>query len=257
MADLTTLTAVKRYLSIKDSNQDALIASLISRESRLIERWTGRTFAPVTRTGKRLNGTGTSVLTLPDQPVVSVSSVMDGLTVIPASPDGVALGYLNDDNRIYLTCGQRFTRGLQNVAVSWQAGYQGCETNDIPASGPAQLEPDSDGAAYSAISVVDAITAVAFTKVASAPAAGQYAFKDGLFLFAAADAGRTVTMTYYCIPGPVAMACIEMIGADLKSRDNIGINSKTLAGETVSYSSKGMNDSVVEQLRPYRQMVVA
>jgi hypothetical protein len=257
MAQLTTSGAVKRYLSIKDSNQDALIATLIARESRLIERWTGRVFSPSTWTAKRLNGTGTGVLTLPEQPVISVASVLDGLTPIQASADGVSSGYVFDTQRLYLTCGLRFTAGRQNVTATWSTGYQGCQTDEIPTTGAPILEPDDGGSPCSPIAVVDATTGTAFTLVSGTPAAGQYAFIDGQFTFAAADAGRSVTMTYYCIPGPVAQACIEMVGNDLKSRDNIGINSKTLAGETISYSSKGMNDSVLEQLRPYRRMVVA
>jgi hypothetical protein len=48
-----------------------------------------------------------------------------------------------------------------------------------------------------------------------------------------------------------------MVGLDLKSRDNLGITSKSLAGETVSYSSRGLTDSVKEQLMPYRRMLIA
>jgi hypothetical protein len=62
-------------------------------------------------------------------------------------------------------------------------------------------------------------------------------------------------MTYGYVPPPVEQACIEMVGLDLKARDNLGITSKTLAGETITYSAKGITSSVKEMLGPYRRML--
>ena len=93
--------------------------------------------------------------------------------------------------------------------------------------------------------------------LAKKPATGQYTFAAGSYGFAAADVGVSVTMTYLYVPGPVEQAVIEMVGLDLKARDNLGINSKSLAGETISYSGGGMTASVKEMLQPYRKMVPA
>lgn len=183
MADLTTLAAVKAYLAITTTNQDSLISSLITRESAQIERWTGRSFTPVTYTEWRLNGSGTGMLTLPDTPIQSLSALaIDGVAV-PLSTDGLTAGYTVDESTVYLI-GSKFPARPQCVVCSWVAGY---------AATPAQVE----------------------------------------------------------------QACIEMVGIDLKSRDNLGVQSKTLANESISYSDKGMNASVREMLQPYRKMVPA
>lgn len=181
MADLTTLAAVKAYLAITSTGQDALIPALITRESAAVENWTGRSFSPVTYTLRALNGTGTSMLMLPDTPIQSISFLsIEGVTVLPAaSAQGV--GYLIDGTTIYLASGARFPMGRQNVLCSWVAGYA-------------------------------------------------------------------------AVPGPVEQAVIEMVGMDLKSRDNLGITSKTLANETISYSDRGMSRSVIEMLQPYRKV---
>lgn len=256
MADLVTLAKVKSYLVINSSNQDALIEQLISRESRLIEQYTSRRFPAITNTAKRLNGTGTSRLMLPDAPILSVSFLSIQGVEVKASPDGIQAGYIFDDTAIHLI-GMCFPMQRQCVVCSWTAGYQESETDFIPTDNPATLTPSNGGDAVANVSVVNASTGAALTLVASSPATGQYSFADGVYTFAAADAGVRVTMTYQYVPGPVAMACIEMVGLDLKSRDNLGINSKTLAGETITYSSKGMTASSVEQLTPYKRMYPA
>ncbi len=253
MADLTTLAAVKALLVVSSTNQDALIASLISRESRLIEQWTGRRFPVVTNTARRLDGTGTSMLMLPDGPILSIESLTIGGVAIALSADGIAAGYTFDDSTIYLTGGARFPMGRQNVVCTWTAGYEDSQTEDIPTANVPTLSPSNGGAAFSTISVT-AANGAAFTEVANAPVASQYSFANGTYTFNTSDAGTEVTMAYRCVPGPVAMACIEMVGLDLKVRDNFGVTSKTLSGETISYTEKGMTASVKELLQPYRKV---
>jgi hypothetical protein len=257
MADLVTLASVKRYLVIPTSNSDGLIAELIARESRLVEQWTSRRFPAVTNTAKRLNGTGGCMLVLPDSPIIGIDLLQIGATVIPASSDGLQTGYTFDDTTIYLTGGARFPQGRQNVLCSWTAGYQEAETGFIPTDNPATLAPSTGGAAAQNVSVKNAATGAALVEVGSNPATGQYSFADGIYTFAAADFGVRVTMTYYYVPGPVAMACIEMVGLDLKQRDNLGVTSKTLGGETITYTDKGMSSSVKEMLQPYRRITPA
>jgi hypothetical protein len=169
--------------------------------------------------------------------------------------DAGSYGYTFDDSRLYLNGGV-FSRGRQNITCTYTAGYQASETSTIPSDSPAQLTPTTGGRAISVVSVVNAAGA-ALTQVAASPATGQFSFAAGCFTFAAADVGTSVTLTYGYAPAPVEQACIEMVGLDLKSRDNLGITSKSLAGETISYSSRGLTDSVKEQLMPYRRMLIA
>ena len=253
MADLTTLSAVKAYLAITTTGQDVLIPALIARESKQVENWTGRRFPAVTNTARRLNGTGTAMLTLPDDPILSVSFLsIDGVEV-PRSSDGLAYGYTFDETTIYLI-GARFPDRRQCVVCSWTAGYQDSETDFVPAGNTPTLSPTTGGRAVTNLTVTSTATGVALTEVGNAPASGQYTFAAGTYGFAAADTGAQVTMTYQYVPGPVEQAVIELVGLDLKQRDNLGVTSKVLANETVSYSDKGMTASVKEMLQPYRRM---
>lgn len=254
MADLVTLDAVKAYLAITTANQDVLLGHLIARESRLIEQYTSRRFPSVTNTARRLNGTGSGMLMLPDSPILSIELLqIDGVSVA-ASPDGLASGYTFDDSVVYLTQGQKFPSGRQNVVCSWTAGWRESESGFIPSGNVAHtLTPSTGGAAADPVGVVFT-SGAALAEVGSNAAAGQFSFANGVFTFNAADGGSEVTMTYDYVPGPVAQACIEMVGLDLKQRDNLGINSKMLGGETVTYTDKGMTPSVRAMLDPYRRL---
>lgn len=256
MADLTTLSAVKAYLAIVTSGQDTLIPALIARESKTVENWTGRRFPAVTNTAKRLNGTGTTMLTLPDTPILDVSFLSIGGVEIPHSSDGVAYGFTFDDTAIYLV-GARFPNTRQSVVCSWSAGYQDSETDFIPAGNTPTLTPTTGGRAVTNLSVTNVATGVALDEVGNAPVTGQYSFSGGTYTFNAANSGAQVTMAYQFVPGPVEQSVIEMVGMDLKQRDNLGVQSKSLANETISYSDKGMSASVREMLQPFRRMWLA
>jgi hypothetical protein len=256
MADLTTTDRVKSYLAITTAGQDANIGALITRESALVERWCGRQFSRIVARSKRLNGSGTSRLFLPDTPVVSVSSVSVGNTPLTYAADGLTAGFSFDENCIYLAAGERFPYVPQSVAVAWTAGWQETDEQFIPTGNAPTLTPTNGGFAVSDEGVVSAAGTV-FTAVGNTPAAGQYVFADGVYAFNIADIGIAVTMSYAYVPGPIEQAVIELVGLDLKQRDNLGIKSKTLAGENVTYEDRGLPTSITDMLRPYRQMVPA
>jgi hypothetical protein len=251
MADLTTLAAVKSYLAVTGTNVDQRISELIARESRMIEQYCGRIFPSVTRTNKRLNGTGTNKLVLPDNPILSVAALtIDGVVMTP-STDGLTGGYLIDDMRLVLVGGQKFTRGSMNVMATWTAGFRSSQTSFIDAT--KTITPTTDGSAGIDHGVVYAASGAPLTLVGANASVGQYSFANGSYSFNATDVGQQVTMTYDYIPAPVEQACIEMIGLDLKQRDNLGINSKTLAGETITYSQVGMTPSMMQQLQAFKR----
>lgn len=252
--NLTTVAAVKTYLAITTSNQDALIAALIPRESKLIEAFTGRNFEGGTYT-QRLNGSGTSRLTLPVDPVISVSALTIGSTPFTQSSDGVAAGFYFDDVCVYLTSGAKIPEGYRNVLCTWTAGYAEEFDAFVPTGNAPTITPYNSGTAVTDRGVVYAANGSALTQVGTAPAEGQYSFANGTYTFNQSDFNREVTMSYFYVPSPIEQACIEMVGIDLKQRDNLGINSKTLAGETISYSDRGMSNSVKEFLNTYRKRV--
>jgi hypothetical protein len=252
MANLTTLSAVKAYLAITTSNQDALISALIARESKVIETWTGRRFPTVTNTAKRLNGTGTSMLMLPDSPVLDVSLLQINAVDVPLSADGVQAGYQFDDTTLYLV-GSKFPQGRQNVTCTWTAGYREIEDATIPSGDAPTLTPATSGIAIRDVSVKSAAGEI-FTKVDSVPHTHQYTFHGGTYAFNVLDAETEVVLTYDYVPAPIEQACIDMVSQDLKQRDNVGIKSKTLAGETISYNSDGISTGVQQVLKMFRKL---
>lgn len=57
------------------------------------------------------------------------------------------------------------------------------------------------------------------------------------------------------VPEDIAQACIELIGLRYRERDRIGYVSKTLAGETVTFSVKDMTSSIQTALMAYKAVV--
>jgi len=250
---LTTLAAVKSFLTIANTNQDALIASLIARESKQVENYTGKTFPTVTRTLQHLNGTGTSMLMLPDAPVIAVTYLAIDNVEVPVSTDGVTYGYQVDDTTLYLV-GAKFPMGRRNVVCSWSAGYRDSEADFIPSGNTPTLTPTNGGTAAAAVSVISS-TGVVYAEVGNAPVAAQFSFNAGVFTFNSTNVGALVTMTYDYVPGPVEQTVIEMVAQDLKGRDNIGVRSRSIAGEVISYTGGSMTMSQKQQLYPYRKLV--
>lgn len=259
MNNLTTLQAVKTYLGIIPTLQDQFITSLIPRASDQVQRYCNQEFPSKQYTWFKMNGTGTPRIVLPGPPILSVSAVQVGSTVVTASPDGMTQpGYAFQGNELYLLPGvygnqngnyTRFDQGRNNVMVSWLGGYQTTETGFVPTGNT--VTPITGGTAAVSIGVTYTGNGVAMAQVGSAPAAGQFTFNNGVYGFSAADYNKQVTMSYYYVPAAVEQATIETIGLKLKQRDNLGVRSKSLAGESISYEDKGVTPAVAAMLAPY------
>ena len=140
--DLVDLASVKPWLDIAsgDTSKDTILGFLISSCSNLMEQWMGRAICQATFT-ENYNGTGTSRLVLDQKPITAVSSLKINDAVIPGVTDPLQYGFMFDDNGLYLvgsvvpyylpgnpgisnvSGNNVFTRGNQNVAVVYQAGY--------------------------------------------------------------------------------------------------------------------------------------
>lgn len=259
MNNLTTLAAVKTYLGIVPTSQDVFISSLIPRSSVQVQNYCAQEFPTKSYVGYKMNGTGTPRLVLPGPPILSVSAVQVGSLVVAASTDGMTVpGYAFQDNLLYLLPGvysdqngtiTRFDKGVNNIKVSWLGGYQASETVFVPTGNA--ISPSTGGSAAVTIGVTYTGNGVALVQVGSAPAVGQFAFNAGVYSFASADYNKQVTMSYYYVPAAVEQAVIETIGLKLKQRDNLGIRSKSLAGESISYEDKGISPAVMAMLAPY------
>ena len=254
--NLTSLARTKTYLGLTTVNSDAVVSQLIARSSDQVSRWCSRSFQSANYSGARLNGTGTRTLRIPDDPVLEVTAVTIGNTVIPTSADSIASGYQHDAKYLYLFGGYAFPMGFRNILVSYSAGYVAQDSEFIPAApGPYTVTPVAGGYASADLGVTYTATGVALALVGSAPSSGHYSFNGGVYTFAAADAGLQVTMSYDYVPGAVEQATIEISGTMLKQRDNLGINSKGLAGESISYSDKTLSESAKGLLAQYRKVV--
>src|SRR5487761_293652 len=124
--DLTTLAAVETYLGLAAGNSDeARLSALITACSAAFASYCGRQFASAAYSEMR-NGTGGMSLWLRQSPVTAVASVTINGNVIPSGGGwngGVQVpGVSVDENFIYLF-GHRFSKGRQNVAIAYTAGY--------------------------------------------------------------------------------------------------------------------------------------
>lgn len=125
MSQLCALSDVKTYLGITTTTTDAALNALITNTSAAIENFCNRSFAQAVYTDT-YNGTGKSVLYLREGPITAVASVsVDGVAIPPAS-SATSYGYTFDDSMLYIRAGgtcERFNKGVQNVVVSYTAGY--------------------------------------------------------------------------------------------------------------------------------------
>lgn len=180
MADLTTLANTKSWLSVSSATDDALLSRLISAASDYIQTWLNRDIAMATYTSARDGNSGRRLMTK-NYPVLSVTSVIIDQQIIPASVNGGA-GYVFDSTSIMLIGGYQFTRGFQNVSVTYVAGYA-------------------------------------------------------------------------TTPNEIEQATIELVAMRYKERDRIGQVSKSIGGETVTFSQKDFSDSIETTLTNYKKVI--
>jgi hypothetical protein len=124
VADLTTLERVKQYAGIDSTDvaADAILSRLITAKSRWFEEQIDRRLLRATYTETR-SGYNTTRIYPTQYPVASVASVkIDGATIPPRTAYG-QLGWALADNRIELV-GYTFTRGVGNVEIVYDAGYE-------------------------------------------------------------------------------------------------------------------------------------
>jgi hypothetical protein len=127
--DLCTLAELKAWLPNQGSNDDTALQSLISNGSLQILQYIDRPHILASVIGglnETYDGNDSDRLLPRAFPIISVTAVsVDGLSIPQSQGFSSAtqvVGYLWDSRRILLR-GFRFSRGVQNVAVSYTAGY--------------------------------------------------------------------------------------------------------------------------------------
>jgi hypothetical protein len=268
--DLVSLAVLKSWLDVAGTDDDVLLARLITQISRAILNHIDRpTILPSAFTEIRDGGNDVSIM-LRQWPVIGVSScIVDGFA-IPPSPSLVAgasaqMGYVLDPSNVAPPGTMQrlslrryhFTCGLQNVMISYSAGYQiSSESVVIPTTPPYSVlvqAPYGDWASDVGVVYSNGLSLAA---VIGNPAAGLYAVVNGVYIFAQADAGSTVLLTYGYVPADLASCCMDWVAERYAYRSRIGQHSKSLGGqETMGFIVKDIPDFVASALAPYRRVV--
>jgi hypothetical protein len=123
--DLCIVAEIKAWLPNQGNNDDVTLQSLISNASLQVLQYIDRPhiLASVLGPLTEIYDGNDSDRLLPHQfPIIAVSAVSIDNVPIPQAISPVAAGFLWDARRILLR-GFRFTRGVQNVQLSYTAGY--------------------------------------------------------------------------------------------------------------------------------------
>lgn len=124
MADLTTLAAVKEYLGLTGTEDDALLSNLITRISGIIEERLDRAISATAGVVDIITSLGSTTLVLKNYPIQVLTSVKVGedgafSETIPTSEYWVQLdrGLLHRKNRAI------WTPGYRNHEITYDAGF--------------------------------------------------------------------------------------------------------------------------------------
>lgn len=266
---LTTLQAVKDWLSIPANNtaSDTQLTRVIDAASRFVFSYINRDSFVERSYTQNFKGNGKQGMLLRNWPVTGITSVgVNGVAVPSAvfnstgypTSQGYALSderdsqlsldlfgyfyYLGTPCRIVYTAGYSTTDSYTIVAAADPA-----TTNDYAPAATGQWIQDGG------VTIDDEVA----TRVSAAPVAGQYSVDEwGTYTFADADATKVAVISYSYAPWDISFATTELIGEWYRRKDRIGMLSKTLGGqETITFTSKDMNDSVRGMLQSYQNVV--
>lgn len=263
--DLAKLERTKQWIGVVTNDDDVMLSRLIAQLSQgLLNEISRPALTRKTYTELR-NGVGNQQMTLRNWPVIGVTSLNVGGTVVPARTSLTSSGYVIEDwdgttagiPQEILLSGYTFARGKANVQIVYDAGY--CiedEAATVPATilkvtaqQPYGTWAEDDGVTY-------ASTGAALAAVTGTPTTGQYRVQAGVYEFAAGDANAGILISYSFIPRPLEQACMEWVGERYRYRDRIGQTSKSLGGnETAAYSLKGIPDFIADMINPYRKFL--
>lgn len=119
---LATLADVKYEAGIKqdDTTRDDRIQTLINKISGRIEDWCGRAFKKATYEEEAYDGDGECELLLKQFPIDVTALSIDGVEV--DLEDSLAVKVYEKEG--YIWYGPGFSKGRQNVLVSYSGGYE-------------------------------------------------------------------------------------------------------------------------------------
>ncbi len=248
--DLTTTPAVKQWLGMTSSADDAVIDGLVSSVSRAILADLGRSSVLPSTYVETFDG-GSGTLALRHWPVTQVVSLTAGGAILAPSAGAAQSGYVLEvaevapPGTMQRLCysGGTFPRGRQSIAVTYRAGYEILrESATVPAVAPFVM---AAAAPFGPWRIDTGVTG----------AASGYTALGGVYTFPASAAGQGVTLSYGYVPNDLVQAAIEWVADRYAARTRIGQSAKTLGGqETTSFIVKAIPDAVNRLLQPYRRV---
>ncbi len=269
--DLVRLADLKSWLGIAGTDDDVLLARLITQISRAIFNEIERPAILPSAYTETYDGGDETAIMLRQWPVTGVvSCTVDGVAIPPSLPllagASAQIGYVLDSSdapppgamqRLSLR-GYLYTCGVQNVTISYSAGYQ--ITNEsvvIPSTPPYNVTAQAPYGDWASDCGAFYSNGISLTAVTGTLAGGQYAVANGVYDFAQADAGSTVLLTYGYVPADLASCCMDWVAERYAYRSRIGQHSKSLGGqETLAFIVKDIPDFVTSALSPYRRVVM-
>ncbi|HET9183257.1 MAG TPA: hypothetical protein VFP59_14060 [Candidatus Angelobacter sp.] len=123
--DLCTLADLKAWLPNQGNNDDVTLQALITNGSAQVLQYINRSHILCSVLGtlnETYDGNDSDRLLPRSFPVISVSSVTVDGNAVPQAPQPWLPGFLWDGRRVLLR-GYIFTRGVQNVQITYTAGY--------------------------------------------------------------------------------------------------------------------------------------
>jgi len=266
--DLTTLAALKAWLGIGSTNDDVVLASLITNLSIAILSNLGRPqILPSTYTEVHDGGGEQSILlrqwpacellslSVDDIPVTIAQNgylpARRSLSAVLDRPDAAPPARMQ---RVSLL-GGLIPHGIQNVVASYRAGYEiTAEAATVPTTPPYAVTAAQPYGCWQLDGAVAYANGVSFTP-ATSPGPGTYNVESGVYTFSAIDAGANIVLRYGYIPSDLIRACQEWAAERYAYRARIGQSSKSLGGqETTSFIVKDIPDFVSRLLQPYRRV---
>lgn len=296
--DLTTVAQVKAWRSsdgaVPAANADdanvQLIITAISQEwlrltSRGSKNWSAAQSSPFNQAvsySETYDGNGSQRLHLRNTPITAVASLVINGAAISASAGYGSAGYaISDDGKSIILrggggtsfqslqsfypsgTGQYFAKGLQNISITYSAGFAASTVTDkltIPATPPYTLQTlQAPVLADSGVKYFS--NGVSFAAVQIAPTAGQYFLQSlGSYLFAAADAGQVVLISYQLAgtPADIVKAATQMAAENVVRRRTIDRKSDSMAGGagTTTYRDWWVSPEVERVIVSYTRTAV-
>lgn len=215
--DLTTLARLKAWLPSTSGIDDPTLQRTITAVSAAIAQFVSRCIVSA-RFDEMYDSYGCSAVMLRQYPVTEVFAFSVDACVIKASTPPFGYGWrlsaVPEQAATISLIGGYIERGVQNVGISYQAGYQvAAEPQTISA------EPTVTGQFWRSDVKVTKADGSPMVKVTASPISGQYIVDAvGNYGFATADIGQVALITYGTVPADIEAAAMDACSALIGGR---------------------------------------